>query len=103
MAFTIVENIWNKYYDQRGGAADYQHRPYEWANPSADFRPQLIGLEQGTCHKRVYYVSSGRYVTANALCVITFHQEKCIFDNQLWSDFCKMDCEDYNNLYYPDG
>jgi RHS repeat-associated protein len=99
--FRAVLNIWDKYSHQPGGDRRYRHRPYEWGNPSAGFRPELIGLKQGVCPKRVYYVSGGKRVVANDLCVVTFHQEKCIYGDWVGGALCRTDCEAYKSWYYP--
>jgi hypothetical protein len=93
--------IFGKYFDQHGGSWKYQTRPYEWGNPPG-IHPILIGRNKGVCPGEVYSINYGRKVVQPGdMCVLTFHQERCITEPEDWEEVCTLNCEDYKEKWLP--
>jgi hypothetical protein len=97
--FQAAGEIWGQYYGQSG--RKHPAEPYEISN--VYLHPSVLGnATQGICPKQVYYITG--YTSPpndqNAACILTFHQQKCLIENdQSIRSICDMNCEDYKNDY----
>jgi RHS repeat-associated protein len=100
LALQAVEQyVFGIYNNQRGSA--FPTRPYEWGNPPA-VHPELIGREKGVCPDEVYSIDYGREVVQSGdMCVLTYHQERCLTDPVTYENVCTLSCEEYKKYWIP--